>query len=239
MYYGTPPIVTNGLVLNLDAANTLSYVSGSTAWNDLSGNVNNGTLTNGPTFSNENGGSIVFDGVNNYVTNIGTVSDFSFIQNTGIFTISAWVKLTDLSSARYVLGNNDGTANSKGFYLGYQGVSGRLWLAITYGVGGQLTLNYFSSNNFFTVNDWIYVTCVGNGTISQFYKNGIPFGSPSNFSTFSTGDSSRVLSIGRINNFGTSYWSGSVATTQIYNRALLQQEITQNYNALKSRFGLQ
>jgi hypothetical protein len=47
------------------------------------------------------------------------------------------------------------------------------------------------------------------------------------------------LSIGRINNFGTSYWSGSVATTQIYNRALLQQEITQNYNALKSRFGLQ
>ena len=62
-----PNIITDGLVLYLDAANTKSYVSGSTTWTDLVG-LNNGTLINGPTFNSANGGSIVFNGVNNYVT---------------------------------------------------------------------------------------------------------------------------------------------------------------------------
>ena len=64
---GPGNIVTNGLVLYLDAANTLSYTSGYTVWNDLSGNNNNGTLVDGPTFSSGNAGSIVFDGVDDYV----------------------------------------------------------------------------------------------------------------------------------------------------------------------------
>ncbi len=60
-------IVTNGLVLYLDASNTKSYVSGSTTWSDVSRSGNNGTLINGPTFNSANGGSIVFDGTNDYV----------------------------------------------------------------------------------------------------------------------------------------------------------------------------
>jgi hypothetical protein len=63
-FYRGPNVVTNGLVLNLDAANTKSYVSGSTTWRDLSGNGNNGTLVNGPTFSSNYGGGIVFNGSN-------------------------------------------------------------------------------------------------------------------------------------------------------------------------------
>ena len=66
---GGPNIITNGLVLALDAANTKSYVSGSTVWRDLSGNNNSGSLTNGPTFNSANGGSIVFDGVDDYCVN--------------------------------------------------------------------------------------------------------------------------------------------------------------------------
>jgi hypothetical protein len=135
------------------------------------------------------------------------------------------------------MGNNDGTTGSKGFYIGYTGVSGRLWLAITYGVSGLLTLNQTKSN-FFTDNNWALVTCVGNGTTCQFYKNGTSFDTPNNFGTFSTGDSTRVLSVGRINDFNSSYWSGNVAITQIYNRSLSPTEILQNYNAQKSRFGL-
>ena len=229
-------IVTSGLTLCLDAGFTPSYSTSGVSWYDISYGGNNGTLTNGPTFNSSNGGSIVFDGVDDYATNIGTTSTFSFIQNTGIFTISAWVKLSDLSTARYFMGNNDGTTSSKGFYLGYSGVSGRLWLSITYGVGGQSTLNQ-TKNDFFTDNNWVLVTCVGNGTNCQFYKNGISFDTPNNFGTFSTGDSSRVLGIGRVNNTSVSnYWSGNVALTQIYNRALSSAEVLQNYNAQKSRY---
>jgi hypothetical protein len=228
-------IVTSGLTMLLDAGFTPSYPLSGTSWTDLSFGGNNGTLTNGPIYSSDNGGSIVFDGVDDYVTNIGTTSTFSFIQNTGIFTISAWVKLSNLSSARYFLGNNDGTAGGKGFYLGYSGVSGRLWLSITYGTSGQFTLNQ-TKNNFFTDNNWVLVTCVGNGTNCQFYKNGISFDTPNNFGTFSTGNSSRVLGVGRINNLNSSYWSGNVALTQIYDRSLSSAEVLQNYDAQKSRY---
>jgi hypothetical protein len=60
----SPKIVTDGLVLYLDAANSKSYVSGSTTWSDLSRGGNNGTLTNGPTYSSAKGGIIILDGSN-------------------------------------------------------------------------------------------------------------------------------------------------------------------------------
>jgi hypothetical protein len=234
-FYRGPNIVTNGLVLALDAGNTKSYQSGSTIWYDKSGNNNNGTLTNGPTFNSGSGGSIVFDGVDDYVNGVGTTSSFSFIQNTGIFTISSWVKLTDLSVPRYFLGNNNGTTGAKGFYLGYDGLNGRLWLFITYGVGGQNTISYVRSN-FFTDNNWVLVTCVGNGTTCQFYKNGQIFSDSGVLGTFSTEDSTQTLSVGRVNNYNSSYWQGNVAQTSLYNRALSSSEVLQNYNATKGRF---
>lgn len=72
--YGGPDIITDGLVFCLDAANSKSYPGTGTAWTDLSGNDNNGTLTNGPTFDSSNGGSIVFDGVNDQV-NCGNITE--------------------------------------------------------------------------------------------------------------------------------------------------------------------
>jgi len=76
-----PRIVTDGLVLALDAGNTKSYPGSGTTWTDLSGNGNTGTLTNGPTFDSANGGSIVFDGTNDYVQVTGsiTVTSATFI----------------------------------------------------------------------------------------------------------------------------------------------------------------
>ena len=68
----SPNIITDGLVLYLDAANTKSYPGSGTTWRDLSKSQLNGTLTNGPTFNSSNGGSIVFDGVDDYV-NLGNV----------------------------------------------------------------------------------------------------------------------------------------------------------------------
>ena len=61
-------IVTDGLILSLDASDQNSYISGSITWTDLSENRNSGALTNGPTYSSDNGGSIVFDGADDYVS---------------------------------------------------------------------------------------------------------------------------------------------------------------------------
>ena len=79
------PIITSGLVLFLDAGNTSSYPGSGTTWTDLSGNGNNGTLTNGPTYTSSNGGAIVFDGINDFV-NSG-----SSISLPGDISVFAWV----------------------------------------------------------------------------------------------------------------------------------------------------
>jgi hypothetical protein len=232
----SPKIVTDGLVLYLDAANTKSYVSGSTTWNDISRGGNNGTLVNGPTFSSLNGGSIVFDGVDDYVTDIGTTSTFSFMQNTGVFTINTWVKPNVLGTAMYFIGNNDGTTGGKGFFLGKLS-NNRFNFTLTYGVSGQYIIN-FQLANYYTDTNWVNVTISSNGLNAIAYKNGTRFGTSNNITILSTGDSTRNLSIGRVNNSPGTNWSGSIAQTSIYNKALTAQEILQNYNATKSRFGL-
>jgi hypothetical protein len=81
------PIVTSGLVMNLDAGFTPSYPRQGTTWYDVSGNDYNGALTNGPTFNSANGGSIVFDGVDDYANN----SNPSSLQNQNL-TVSMWIK---------------------------------------------------------------------------------------------------------------------------------------------------
>ena len=99
-----PSIVTDGLVLCVDAANTKSYPGSGTTWTDISSKGNNGTLTNGPTFSSGNGGAIVFDGTNDYV-------DFgSQVANLSTSTISFWIKLQNNDSRNYVIQSY--TANS-------------------------------------------------------------------------------------------------------------------------------
>ena len=91
------PIVTDGLILYLDAANTKSYISGSTDWYDLTTYNNDGTLTNGPTFSSTNGGSIVFDGVNDYVQ----VNNSDILNPTQTITLSVWSKFNGFYGGFY------------------------------------------------------------------------------------------------------------------------------------------
>ena len=85
---GGPDIIQDGLVFEVDASDRNSYPTTGTTWFDLSGNRNNGTLTNGPTFNSANGGSIVFDGTNDFV-NCGT----SFTNLTTQLSINLWGKI--------------------------------------------------------------------------------------------------------------------------------------------------
>jgi hypothetical protein len=235
-YYGN--IVRDGLVLDLDAAKRDSYPGSGTVWRDIAGGVVTGSLIGGPTFDPNNGGSIVFDGVDDYATGFGNASTFSFIQNTGIFTISSWARLTDFTTSRGLLGNNDGTTNQKGIHLNYDLTNARLALNLTYGVGGQATL-IFRSNNFFSDigSNYVYIVYSGDGINCRLYKNGVLQGTSLNYGTFSTGDSSREMGVGRVNNSGNP-WQGNIPILQIYNRGLSAAEVLQNYNATKGRFGL-
>lgn len=95
--HGFGKIVTDGLVLALDAADTNSYTSGSTTWRDMSGNGNNSTLTNGPTFDSGNGGSIVFDRVDDY-------ANFYAPNLTTTTTVEMWTKIDTLYSGRMFFG---------------------------------------------------------------------------------------------------------------------------------------
>jgi len=91
--------VTSGLVLYLNAADRNSYTSGSATWQDLSGNGNNGTLTNGPTFNSANGGSIQFDGNDDYI------SMRNFIGNVTTFTVCKWINLSSNQTSRTIFSN--------------------------------------------------------------------------------------------------------------------------------------
>jgi hypothetical protein len=231
----SPKIVTNGLVLCLDAANTRSYVSGSTTWNDLTGNFNNGTLTNGPTFNASNGGSSVFDGIDDYV---GKNSSIDTGQN---FSISAWIKPGAINVRNGVLGNSYP-------YLG----SSRGWYFATATNYGSNTNTFFISigndnayrtatNNSITLNTWNYIcgTVTNGGQDIKLYSNGIETGYnggilQSNTITYATPE----FYVGRRVSTTPEPFIGSIATSQIYNRVLSAQEILQNYNATKGRFGL-
>ena len=104
-----PRVVTDGLVFCVDAASKRSYLGTGTTWTDLAGS-NNGTLTNGPTFSSDNGGSIVFDGSDDYVLlgndiNLGTSASITvWIKGIRRGTIAGATSSTD---GGYILGGDN------------------------------------------------------------------------------------------------------------------------------------
>ena len=215
-YFGG--IVTNGLVLDLDAAKTDSYPGTGTSWYDISGNNNNGTLTNGPTFSGiGKQASIVFDGSDDFVrTNSG-----SGINLTNIFTTFIWVKFNSYDTV--LLGSD--TFSDSGYPL-YVENANNLYIA----AGGTYTSTTTAS---LSTNQWIYLTVVRNNTSVTWYKNGINIGT----STLTSSSSNVLKSIGSYN-AGGFYLNGNIASTQIYNRALSATEVSQNFNALRGRYGI-
>jgi hypothetical protein len=214
----SPKIVTDGLVLYLDASNIKSYPGTGTVWTDISRTNNNGTLTNGPTFNSSNGGNIVFDGTNDYVS-------FSTITNT-IYTIEFW----------YRMSTNDGT-------YGYLASSGNNGFAIGEGGAGVGFGQFYYWNGATSVllgtipstTNWNHICALINTTTNNIQI----FGNGSQLSTTTqTSMSTTISEIGRYITGNTHFLRGNLALYKIYNRALTTTEITQNYNATRTRFGL-
>jgi hypothetical protein len=227
----SPKVVTDGLVLYLDAANPNSYVSGSNTWRDISRGGNNGTLVNGPTYSSANGGSIVFDGSNDYVN----LSNFSGII-TNNFTYITFVNISSLQFDINTLlcNSNYGATNGFRIYLNnYQTTDRSIALEV-------YTNTYYNvgSANMFNNNEWFMVSVVVDRANSNaiVYKNNtiIASGSiPNNFNL-----NNNQWRIGAASPTPIFFGRYSMPISYIYNRTLTALEIQQNYNALKGRFGL-
>jgi hypothetical protein len=217
-------IITNGLVLNLDAANKDSYPGTGTTWNNTVSNSYNGTLNNGPSFlSNINGGVIAFDGVDDEVT--GPKPTFSAV------TLEYYCKLTGNSTGGYphiVMSGNT--------FIGFIGntSSARFRIAINPGAGySEITSDLLNPSTNFNLYSMTY-----DGTTVRMYVNGVLQSNTMNIPpTFSLMD-------------GNAYYLNATTTPsydkapnqipifRLYNRALSTTEIQQNYNAQKTRFGL-
>jgi hypothetical protein len=239
-----PNIVTNGLVLNLDAINPNSYPQSGTIWYDTSGNNNNGTLTNGTSWT-PNGAqtSFSFDGVDDYVVN-NTLTSLITSQ----LTLSVWFFATDVSTDNFIISSENSTTNNSRFVLFQDKVafiSGRIntysFIPGNNNITGSIRMDFASNSE--VLNQWVNITCTfiaNNSTGIRGYKNGIEDpNSPVNASTVDPLSNNEPLYIGARNPITDQrFFDGRIGTVQIYNRALTAQEVLQNYNALKSRFGL-
>jgi hypothetical protein len=232
---GGPNAIQDGLVLALDAADRNSYPGSGTTWTDLSGNNNSGSLVNGPTFNSANGGTIVFDGTNDYVS--------TPIQNLSRpCTFSTWVNFNNLSGFQTFVGQDTSTAIPRGrFYFQKPGTTAEGYILNVVNFTLNLsngTIVVVNALNPVVTNQWYNYSAVLTTTTLSLYQNGILQNTVSDSNTFLTPNTNIVLNAGYYADAITDYINGRSSSFLIYNRALTATEVQQNYNATKSRFNL-
>ena len=224
-----PRVVTNGLVFYVDAANTRSYSGSGLTVNGLIGGIG-GTLVNGTGFSSSNNGSFFFDGTNDYI-DCG-----NFFDNPTDFTITAWQKTTASATIQMIVAKLVNYASGAGWAMWTQ--SPLYGLALVVQTDASNWKVYYSSK---MTNDgiWHHVSVVMvNKIATAFYVDGIsyPITTASGGSVSSLSNSVNVrIARDEANEY---IFQGNISQAQLYNRALSQQEILQNYNATKKRYGL-
>ena len=242
-------IVTDGLVLCLDAANRKSYPSPftGTAWTDLSGNGNTGTLFNTPTYSSSNGGSLGFDGTNEYAQSTITLTD---AQAEGDLTYEYWVQPTRTINASYTQStsgteyfsawSNQGLANiieykyNNASYAAFQfcfGTNGFVVGAHSFAYAPPFLVDYQSYTGI------SHLIVIKSGTGCSYYVNGV-FKKSASQSRILGAVPSLITSSAIYGNAFGRYFQGNIYSYKLYTRALTATEIAQNYNALKGRYGL-
>jgi hypothetical protein len=253
-----PNIVTDGLVLYLDAANTKSYPGSGTTWFDISGNNRNFTLTNGPTFQSTGGGSFKFDGTDDYATlNIANdnpmkIENFIYANHTYEvwFYLSTFTpSLTDNTEQNQALicwpGNHNGIffgrtspSSSVNIVTNYLWNSSRNSIFYTETILTGSNVNTVTTGSWFCIHDIIDYT----NTKSFTYINGVNVNTrndvPLSSMTSDQGSPANVINIGaaRItSNYKLLLQNGNISCVKLYNKALNAQEVLQNYNSQKTR----
>ena len=219
--YAGPEITESGLVLALDAGNTKSYPGSGTTWTDLSGRGNTGTLTNGPTYNSANGGSIVFDGVDDYVN----IPYHSILNSSTTFTVDFWFKSNSIGTEQVFFSTTNSSPLS-GYHI--EVYLSKIILQVYPGGAFTYSTQTLSSNTFYNVS-----ITYNSGNII-YYINGTSAGTANH--TFTP--SNINAAIGKYTYINSLYLNGNIPSFKFYNRALTAAEVSQNFNALRSRYGI-
>jgi hypothetical protein len=221
-------VVQDGLVLNLDAGKFYSYPQSGNTWTDLTNNGNNGTLVGGTGYNPANGGTLVFDGTDDYV-NCGT-TNLSFGTS---LTVEVWVKPgTTQNASADILDYDHGGGGGGGFVIQQSTTSVNQYVfGYWNGAGFSVTPTFTLGTSSFT-----HLVFTKSGTSVLGYLNSQ---NTINYTGSSViGLSGRTLHIGRFVFSTGREFVGNIASVKIYNRALTATEIQQNFIATKSRYGI-
>lgn len=214
----SPKIVTDGLVLALDAGNRKSYAGSGTIWNDVSGNNNTGTLSNSPTFTDANNGSFTFNGTNSVQTAVNIVCT--------AMTILMFIKRNGTQISNAGLTFNRGTSVTG---LNFYGLNNTL----SYHWNNDASTYNFASNLLIPDNVWSMVGMSVTSTAATLYVN-MESATNINAHASTTIDNLRIA----VDTDSGRRFTGNIATTLLYNKALSPSEVLQNFNATRNRFGV-
>lgn len=223
--FSGPEVVNDGLVLNLDAANTRSYPGSGTAWTDLSGNNNSATLTN-PSYNSSNGGSIVFNGS----TTSGLISGFSLLAP---LTICAWINKSANVAWSSII-DRYGSETLDSVSLGFDNTNGQKLMYMFNATSATNWSNKVYGNSVIGTNIWYHVAVSASESSATFYVNGVSDGTSAISQVAQTGNFYLGLNLPG----GDEYFNGQIGYVQIYNIALTAAEMSQNFNATRGRYGI-
>ena len=234
-----PLIVTDGLVLALDAANSKSYPGSGTTWTDLSGNGNNGTLVNGVGYDSGNLGSLSFDGGNDRTL---LPTNFFPFPSLTTFTISLWFKTSQTNGGTLFGQQNTSNPSSAGGWAPviYLLTDGRIRIEPFWTANIN---NAIYSSSALNDNNWHNIITTFNSGTNQLYVDGV-YNTQQTGKTLTSFTTTYYYIVGAgyaavRSGIGPSYYfSGNISNFSFYNRALTASEIQQNFNALRGRFGI-
>jgi len=247
----SPRIITDGLVLCLDTGNTKSYPGSGTTWTDLSGQGNDGTLTSGIGFTVEQGGSLIFDGVNDGAK----VPRTHLYQTDDEISVEAWINADNINDETYqaffTIGGVTATLRDRSFQMrvaNYSSIPGCIDALYRNSANNAWQI-IRTSNPVIVNNTWYHVVSTltyGTGSSWKIYLNGVE-----QTTTFHSGngnagpiqpeDPSIYIGLGEdgrpaFNTGSGEEWLGKISKVGLYHKILTATEVLQNYNATKGRY---
>jgi hypothetical protein len=225
-------IVTDSLIYAIDTANSNSYVSGSTALNDQTANQNNGTLTNGVGFNSANGGSLDFDGNDDYVElgSIDSSNPLSLYGQTD-FSVEVWSNSNQTGDDyQRIIDKSNGSSCQNGWGVVQRPSGGLIYLFIDGGAVSTYTDSGVESGV------WRNYLWTRKNTTTKLYINGILV--DTDIYTKAVPSTTTNARIGSWNHSTAREYNGKIANIKVYTKELSAAEVLQNHNALKGRFGL-
>ena len=217
-------IVTSSLSMCLDAGNLRSYPGSGTNWYDVSGNLNTNSLINGPTYNSSNGGTLIFDGVNDYANGTSTSSLY-----TGDMTAEAWIKVNASSLDWVRIVGTGGNGGNRTFGLWYGTDRRILWQR--YGAGDP---SLYPTTPVLDIGSWYHIVATTTGSSHVLYLNGVSISTGSGVGPWPA--SGEAITVG-FAGFHT-YTNSNIGIVRLYTMGLTATQVLQNFNATRGRYGV-